>query len=163
MARHAGEAWRAIHPDKRAEYEKMSADNKVPSVVAPTCPARTHAQTQRNVDHHSQAARACLVTEFGFLSPIPCCAGRRLRQNKTLLHPFVPVQAAYAEAIAAFHAANPQPERERPGATPSRRAQTAFALFLADFKRGYKVRSRLPTGSCCAPPAANVDRHPSSY
>jgi HMG (high mobility group) box len=29
MARHAGEAWRAIHPDKRAEYEKMSADNKV--------------------------------------------------------------------------------------------------------------------------------------
>ena len=30
MARHAGEAWRAIQPDKRAEYEKMSADNKVP-------------------------------------------------------------------------------------------------------------------------------------
>ena len=54
-----------------------------------------------------------------------------------------PVQAAYAEAIAAFHAANPQPERERPGATPSRRAQTAFALFLADFKRHYKVRPRL--------------------
>lgn len=98
------------------------------------------------------------MTETGFLSPIPCCAGRRL--HKTLLNLPVPVQAAYAEAIAAFHAANPQPERERPGATPSRRAQTAFALFLADFKRGYKVRPRLSTGSYCAPPAVNVDRHP---
>ena len=33
MARHAGEAWRAIQPDKRAEYEKMSADNKVPLLL----------------------------------------------------------------------------------------------------------------------------------
>lgn len=33
MARHAGEAWRAIQPDKRAEYEKMSADNKVPRLL----------------------------------------------------------------------------------------------------------------------------------
>jgi hypothetical protein len=87
----------------------------------------------------------------------------RLRHSTGCLNPPVPVQAAYAEAIAAFHAANPQPERERPGATPSRRAQTAFALFLADFKRGYKVRPHLSTGSCHAPPAVNVDRQPSSY
>lgn len=53
------------------------------------------------------------------------------------------IQAQYAEAIAAFKAANPQPERESPSSSGTvRRPQSAYALYLADYKRQYKVSGR---------------------
>jgi hypothetical protein len=52
MARYAGEAWRAIAPEKRSEYEKMSADNKVG--VAAAIAAAVHDTC------HADRCRGCI-------------------------------------------------------------------------------------------------------